>query len=74
MKKSETPTAPLSAAEKEDLLALAGSPELRTDLRAVAAGGHVSFEDYVAFVTAFAKMAGHPRRPVRPVNDAGFKL
>ncbi len=74
MKKSETPTAPLSAAEKEELLALAGSPDLRTDLRAIAARGHVSFEDYVAFVTAFAKMAGHPRRPVRPVNDDGFKL
>lgn len=74
MKKSETPTAPLSAAEKEELLALAGSPALRRDLRATAAGGHVSFDDYLAFVTAVAKMANHPRRPIRPVNDAGFKL
>lgn len=74
MKKSETPTARLSAAEKEELLALAGSPALRMDLRATAAGGHVRFDDYLAFVTAFAEMAGRPRRPVRPVNDAGFKL
>lgn len=66
--------APLSAAEKDELLALARSPELQAELRAVAANAHVSFEDYIAFATTVARLSNHPRRPVRPVRDSGFKL
>ncbi len=56
------------------MLAVARSPELRDELRAVAKHGPISFDDYVAFATAVAKLANHPRRAVRPVCDSGFKL
>ena len=74
MSKYETRTARLSDAEMNEMLAVARSPELRDELRAVAKHGPIAFDDYVAFATAVAKLANHPRRTVRPVCDSGFKL
>ena len=74
MKESERPTVPLTAAEKAEMLALAGSAELRGDLRAIARNREVSFDDYIAFATSFARFADHTHRPFRPPNDGGFKL
>ena len=65
---------PLTAAEKAELLALAGSAKLRRDMRAAAQNAELSFDDYIAFATRFARFANHPRRPSRPVNDSGFRL
>ncbi len=74
MRKSERTTVPLTAAERAELLALGGSAELRRDMRAAAQNTELSFDDYIAFATCFARFANHPRRPSRPVNDSGFKL
>ena len=74
MRKSERPTVPLTAAEKAELLALAGSAELRRDMHSTARNVEISFDDYIAFATSVARFANHPRRPFRPPNDSGFKL
>ena len=74
MKRYETRTTRLSKAEKNEMLALVRSSQLRNELRAAAEAGAISFEDYIAFATAIAKLANHPRRTVRPVRDSGFKL
>ena len=74
MKESERPTVPLTAAEKTEMLALAGSAELRGDLRAIARNREISFDDYIAFATSVARFANHPRRPFRAPNESGFKL
>ena len=74
MRRYETRTARLSKAEKNEMLALVRSPQIRDELRAAAEPGAISFEDYIAFATAVAKLANHPRRTVRPVCDSGFKL
>ena len=66
--------APLSTAEENELLTLAGSPELRTELRSTVTNGEISFEDYIAFATTVARLSNHARRPIRPVRDRGFKL
>ena len=65
---------PLSAAEKNDLLALARSTELRMELRATAKHRDVSFDDYIAFATSVARLSNHACRPFRPVRDSLFKL
>ena len=74
MRKSERTTVPLTAAEKAELLALAGSDELRRDMRATVRNAELSFDDYIAFATNIARLANHPRRRSRPVNDGGFLL
>ena len=72
--RSERPTARLTEAEKEELLALAGSTQLRADLRSIVENQEVSFDDYIAFATSVARLSNHARRPFRPVNDSLFKL
>ena len=72
--RSERPTARLTEAEKEELLALAGSTQLRADLRSIVENREVSFDDYIAFATSVARLSNHARRPFRPVNDSLFKL
>ena len=72
--KSETPMAPLTAAEKNELLALARSATLRRDLRAIAYERDVDVDDYIAFATTVARMSNHARRPFRPIRGGNFKL
>lgn len=72
--RSERPMARLTEAEKEELLALAGSTQLRADLRSTVENREVSFDDYIAFATSVARLSNHARRPFRPVNDSLFKL
>ena len=75
--RSEKPTGPLTEAEKAELRALAGSTELRTDMRTIAANvrnREISIDEYIAFATSVARLANHPRRPFRPPNESGFKL
>ena len=72
--RSERPTAPLTEAEKAELLALAGSTELRTDMRSTVRNREISFDDYIAFASSIARLAGHPRPPFRPMCDSGSKL
>ena len=75
--RSEKPTAPLTDAEKAELLALAGSTELRMDMRSAVSNVRnrkISIDEYIAFATSVARLANHPRRPFRPPNESGFKL
>ena len=75
--RSEKPTAPLTEAEKAELLALAGSTELRMDMRTVAGNvrhRETSVDDYVAFATAVARLSNHARPPFRPMTGSCFKL
>ena len=72
--KSETPMAPLTPAEKSELLALARSTALREDLRAIAHERVVDLDDYIAFATTVARLSNHARRPFRPIRGDNFKL
>ena len=64
----------MTAAEKNELLALAGSAELRNDMRSTDRHGKSSFDDYIRFADSVARLSNHARRPFRPVNDSLFKL
>ena len=74
--KSERPTAPLTEAEKNELLALAGSTELRTELRSTVENREISFDDYIAFATSVARLSNHAppalppseRQPVQAIT------
>ena len=73
----EEPAAPLTEAEKAELRALAGSTELRTDMRSVARNARIreiGVDDYVAFATAIARLSNHVRPPFRPMIGSCFKL
>ena len=72
--RSETSMAPLTPAEKSELLALARSAELREDLRAIAHERVVDVDDYIAFATTVARLSNHARRPFRPIRGNNFKL
>ena len=72
--RSERHTAPLTEAEKNELLALARSTELRTELRSTVENPEISFDEYIAFATSVARLSNHARRPFHPVNDSLFKL
>ena len=72
--KSERPTAPLTEAEKAELLALAASPELRRDLRSIVRNREAGFDEYLAFATSIARLSNHARRPFRPMAGTCFKL
>ena len=66
--KSERPTAPLTEAEKNELLALAGSTELRTELRSTVENREISFDDYIAFCHQ-RRPAVEPRSPALPPSE-----
>ncbi len=72
--RSEASMAPLTAAEKSELLALARSAALREDLRAIAHERVVDVDDYIAFATTVARLSNHARRPFRPIRGNNFKL
>ena len=75
--KSERPTVPLTEAEQAEMLALAASAEMRSDMRSTARyvrDRKISFDEYIAFATGVARLANHPRPPFRPPSDSGFKL
>ena len=66
--------APLTRAERDELLALARSAALREDLRSIERDRVVDFDDYIAFATAFARLSNHARPPFRPMRGNNFKL
>ena len=74
------PMARLTAAEKNELLALARSAALRRDLRSIAyerdvdVDVDVDVDDYIAFATTVARMSNHASRPFRPIRGSNFKL
>ena len=72
--RSETPMAPLTPAEKSELLALARSAALRRDLHSIAQERIVDVDDYIAFTTTVARLSNHARRPFRPIRGNNFKL
>ena len=72
--RSEMPMARLTAAEKNELLALARSAALRRDLRSIAYKRDVDVDDYIAFATTVARMSNHASRPFRPIRGSNFKL
>ena len=72
--KSERPTAPLTEAEKAELLALAASAELRRDLRSIVRNRDAGVDEYLAFATSIARLSNHARRPFRPMAGTCFKL
>ena len=75
--KSERPTVPLTEAEQAELLALAASAEMRSDMRSTARylrDRKISFDDYVSFATAVARLSNHARPPFRPMTGSCFKL
>ena len=66
--------APLTRAERGELLALARSAALREDLRSIERDRVVDFDDYIAFATAVARLSNHARPPFRPMRGNNFKL
>ncbi len=66
--------APLTRAERDELLALARSAALREDLRSIERDRVVDFDDYIAFATAVARLSNHARPPFRPMRGNNFKL
>ena len=66
--------APLTLAERDELLALARSAALREDLRSIERDRVVDFDDYIAFATAVARLSNHARPPFRPMRGNNFKL
>ena len=72
--RSERPTAPLTEAEKAELLALAASAELRRDLRSIVRNRDAGVDEYLAFATSVARLSNHARRPFRPMTGTCFKL
>ena len=66
--------APLTCAERDELLALARSAALREDLRSIERDRVVDFDDYIAFATAVARLSNHARPPFRPMRGNNFKL
>ena len=72
--RSEMPMALLTAAEKNELLALARSAALREDLRSIAHERVADIDDYIAFATTVARLSNHARRPFRPIRGSNFKL
>ena len=66
--------APLTPAEKSELLALARSTALREDLRSIAHKRVVDLDDYIAFATTVARLSSHARRPYRPMTGNNFEL
>ena len=75
--RSEKPTAPLTETEKTELLALAESTELRMNMHTIAGNvrnREISFDDYVSFATAVARLSNHARPPFRPMTGSCFKL
>ena len=66
--------APLTRAERDELLALARSVALREDLRSIAHERVVDVDDYIAFATTIARLSNHARRPFRPIRGSNFKL
>ena len=69
-----TRMAPLTAAERNGLLALSRSAALREDLRSIAHERVVDFDAYIAFATSVARLSNHARRPFRPIRGSNFKL
>ncbi len=74
MTRSAKPMAPLTPAEKAELLELARSASLREDLRSIAHQRAVDVDDYIAFATSVARLSNHARRPFRPIRGSNFKL
>ena len=76
MTRSAKPMAPLTPAEKAELLELARSASLREDLRSIAhqRAVDVDVDDYIAFATSVARLSNHARRPFRPIRGSNFKL
>ena len=72
--RSERPTAPLTEAEKAELLALAASAELRRDLRSIVRNRNAGVDEYLAFATSVARLSNHARRPFHPMTGTCFKL
>ena len=66
--------APLTAAEKNELLTLARSAALREDLRTIARKRIVGVDDYIAFAMTVARLSNHARRPFRPIRGNNFRL
>ena len=66
--------APLTRAERDELLALARSATLREDLRSIERDRVVDLDDYIAFATAVARLSNHARPPFRPMRGNNFKL
>ena len=66
--------APLTRAERDELLALARSAALREDLRSIERDRVVDFDDYIAFATTVARLSNHARPPFRPMRGNNFKL
>ena len=66
--------APLTRAERDELLALARSAALREDLRSIERDRVVDFDDYITFATAVARLSNHARPPFRPMRGNNFKL
>ena len=75
---SDRDTAPLSPAEKIELVGLVGSDTLRSDLRFLsrprAGTPAADFDDYIRFATTIARMSDHARRPFRPIEGTLMKL
>ena len=75
MKESDGHTVRLTAAEKAEMLALAGSDELREDMRSIARNREAGIDEYIAFATSVARLSNHARPPFRrPMIGSCFKL
>ena len=74
MSKYETRTARLSDAEKNEMLAVARSPELRDELRAIAKHGPISFDDYVALRRRSPSWRTTRAAPSARCAGSGFRL
>ncbi len=75
---SDRDTAPLSPAEQIELVGLAGSDTLRSDLRFLrrsrAGTSAADFDEYIRFATTLARMSDHAGRPFRPIEGTLMKL
>lgn len=69
----------LSRAEKTELLELAASEALRSDMRLLrrrsgGAEGTVNLEGYIRFAATVARLSNHARRPFRRTTGTQFRL
>ena len=56
------------------MLALAGSDELREDMRSIARNREAGIDEYIAFATSVARLSNHARPLFRPMIGSCFKL
>lgn len=73
-------TARMSEEEKEELIRLSRSSQLRKDMRRIKcsffseAGNVPSLDDYISFVTTANAFANHQMKPFRKIKGKKFKI